>query len=142
LRFADFVSARVPSINSFASVSSFPFTTRMFLSIEWSTVPLLAMLIGLQPSLVEPNKRTLLKFSKLKVLLLVLAATGLLVIYPATIQVRGDDLTGGMLHEWAFRSASTSKVWLGLIGSTVIFAVAYFAALSFSYFKALYGLWK
>jgi hypothetical protein len=72
-------------------------------------------------------------------LLLVLALTGLLVIYPATVQVRADDLTGGMLHEWAFRSASTSKLWLGLMGSTVIFVAAYFAALSFSYFKVL---WK
>ena len=95
------------------------------------------MLIRLQPSLVEPNKRTLLKFSKFKVLLLVLALTGLLIIYPATVQIRDDDLTGGMLHEWAFRSASTSKVWLGLIGSTVIFVAAYFAALSLSYVKAL-----
>lgn len=137
LQFADAVSVWVPSVDSFAGVSAFPYLTKVLLAVQWAVVPVLVLLISLQPELVRPNERTLRTSSRLKVIALLAAVVALFVVYPAIIQVSPEDLQGGMLHERALRSASRSRLWLGLIGSTVIFTVAYFSALVLSYLRAL-----
>lgn len=134
---ADVVERAVPSVRSFELVSSFPIATKMFLAAEWALVPILIAIIFLWPEIVQPNQKTLAKSSDLKMLALLAAAVALFVVYPAVIQVTPEDLSGGMLHERALRSVSESRVWMGLIGSTVIFSVAYFSALVLSYIRAL-----
>jgi hypothetical protein len=70
---ADFVAAVVPSIDGFALVSSFPVATKMFLAVQWLSLPLLAALIRMVPGLTKPNQRTLQRFSRFKVGLLTIA---------------------------------------------------------------------
>src|SRR5688572_27667178 len=64
---ADFTAAAVPSIDGFVLVSSFPVATKMFLAVQWLSLPLLAALIRMVPGLTEPNQRTLQRFSRFKV---------------------------------------------------------------------------
>ncbi|WP_116811366.1 hypothetical protein [Steroidobacter cummioxidans] len=135
---ADFVAAAVPSIDGFAAVSAFPVATKMFLAVQWLLVPAIAVLISRYPSLVQPNQRTLRRFSRFKVCLLLMAVGALFVIYPATMIVQPEDLANRVGRARMLARVSESRLWMGLIGSSVIFSAAYWIALLNSYVRALF----
>lgn len=137
LAFCEAMAHLIPSIEAFESVSAFPVVTRVFLSIHWALIPILAIWIWRSPQLVTPNRSTLSKWPAWKIVAALVVVGLVVIIYPAFVQVRPDDLTGGMLHERALRKASTSRFWMGLIGSLVIFTIAYFSALVISYVRWL-----
>lgn len=118
---ADFVATAVPSIEGFVLISSFPVVTKMFLAAQWLMVPVLAALISRYPSVVEPNQRTLRRFSRFKLVLLLVALLAFCVVGPATIAVQPEDLVGRLARARAFILASESRLCMGLIGSSVIF---------------------
>lgn len=135
---ADFVAAAVPSIRGFVSVSSFPVVTKVFLAVQWLMVPVLAVLISMNPNVVKPNQKTLHRFSRFKLCLLLIAALALFVVYPAIMDVQPEDLVGGLAHERALARAAESRLWMSLFGSSVIFLVAYSIALLISYGRVLF----
>ena len=135
--FCKVMSSSIHSIDQFVAVSRFPVVTQVFLSIEWGLVPLLALVIWHQPELLTPNARTMKKWSTWKLLLGLSVVACFGVIYPMVIELRPDSLRGNMLNEWALRSVSESRLWLGLLGSIIIFSVAYWACLIISYVRAI-----
>lgn len=137
LAFCELMARLIPSIEAFESVSAFPVVTRLFLSIHWALVPILVIWIRHSPQLVTPNRSTLSKWPAWKIVGALIVVCLAVIVFPAVVQVRPDDLAGGMLHERALRAASTSRFWMGLIGSLVIFTIAYFSALVISYVRWL-----
>ncbi|GFE80617.1 hypothetical protein GCM10011487_26170 [Steroidobacter agaridevorans] len=136
---ADLVAAAVPSIDGFVSVSEFPVATKMFLAVQWLLVPGIAALISRYPALIKPNQRTLQRFSRFKVCLLLIAVAVFFVIFPATMSVQPEDLVNS-----AGRSARTiahvseSRLWMGSIGSMVIFLAGLCIALVIGYVRVLF----
>ncbi len=125
-RYTDVMASLVPTIDQITNISTFPQVTRLFLSVMWTLVPVVTVLILRLPGIlhfqvnkIKENKFLytasfiFLPFMIVFVAMFLIAADG------------ADSLEGGMLHELILRNISHSKIWLGFFGSLMMLVLSF-----------------
>lgn len=126
--FTDWMAV-IPSIGYLQQMSSFPEVTRLFFSVMWVLVPIQALallrvqgLINIEKSLLSIQRMVSSRFMAHVSLVLVLL---LLIVFPIVLLGEGGQDDGGwMVHEIGHRLMSSSRFWLGALGSGLLAAMA------------------
>ena len=145
--FTDLFASIIPSIDHVTTMSNFPEVTRLFFSVMWLFVPLqiaallyVGRFIDVEVILrkFRGNKTASSNFMS-HVALLFLVSMG---IFSPMFLIGGDihNTQGHMPHEVANRLISSSRFWLGLLGSGLLLAVAFCTALLISWFAYIFGI--
>jgi hypothetical protein len=127
--FAAFMADVIPSIAHLAAVSAFPQVTRVFLAIAWASVPVIAMTTLYSP-VFSPDWDKIGRHPVLVIggmLLLSAAFIAGAVWFPPIDPARFDNAAGTML---VIKAISTSRVWLGVVGTLYCWGVAMFLLMS------------
>jgi hypothetical protein len=113
-------------------MSDFPQATRLYFSIAWCAVPLQVLFLLLLPGFVDPEKMIDSLLRTKRVSSRVMAQVTLLfvflsMLFVAVFLMGGDeaDTVGWMPHEIAYRLMSSSRLWMGILGSAFLLGVAF-----------------
>lgn len=118
--FTDAIAGFIPAIDRITVLSSFPQVTRLFGSIFWALVPAGVLLLVAFPEPVKLDIGSLRAHrwrTALGVPMLALAMLAFMYFFP--LGTTAGDLRDPTGHgEWLIALMSTSRFWLGAVGST------------------------
>lgn len=121
--FSDGMSTLIPSINYFSKISEVPEVTKVFLSVMWLSVPINAYLFLRIPGSIRFDQEIVNR--KWWALLALAVLAYLLIVRPIIwYPMSSHELTGNAFTPTVLKLVSHSRVWLGVIGSSVCFCTA------------------